>query len=266
VVGCFYLQVLNKERQDLIRFFVKPADITDDTVRLSAEDSAHIRSLRIRPTEMFIVCDGNGNDHMCRLGDVKGDHTIAEIIETQPSWGEPSVSCRVYIAYCSGDRLDYAVGKSVELGACEIILYPSHRCEAVPRDAAKRRARLQRIALESAKQCGRGIVPMVSAAGSFQEAIESAANADLPLFLYECEEELHLKQALTRYFSGLGDASPHPDALSVVTGPVGGFEPFEAELARAAGLVTVTLGARILRCETAPAAALAAIMYHTDNL
>lgn len=240
----------------MIRFFTSRADISGDSARLSAEDAAHIRSLRIRPTELFIVCDGEGNDHICRLGDAKGQGVIAEIVETKPSAGEPSVTCSVYIAYAHGDRLDYAVGKSVELGAHGIVLYPSHRCEAIPRDVAKKTERLQRIALESAKQCGRGIVPKVTAAGTFQEAIAGAASAGLPLFLYEGEEELHLKQAL----------SPVLRCISIVTGPVGGFEPFEAEFARTAGMVIVTLGPRILRCETAPAAALAAIMYHTDNL
>jgi len=267
----------------MVRFFVSSEDISGGLVKLSAEDSVHIRSLRLRPSELFTVCDGEGTDYVCRLcergdtdggrgsGGDKGRASIAEILESFPSRGEPSVTCRVFIAFAGGDRLEYSVQKSVELGAVEIALFPSKRCEDVPRDIGKKTTRLQRIALEAAKQCGRGIVPPVTVAGWFDEAVHQASQADLPLFLYECEDVLHLKQALERHYAERHSNDPNSgfpvsgSSISIVTGPVGGFEPFEAELARSSGMVTVTLGARILRCETAPVAALAAVMFFTDN-
>ena len=241
----------------MTRFFAPPSAIKGGAIQLSAEDAAHMKSLRLRPDELFIVCDGDGADHVCRLISGPGD-PVAEIMETLPSRGEPTVACDVYIAYAKGDRLDYAVQKSVELGARRLILFPSERCVSTPGDKAKKTARLQRIALETAKQCGRGRIPEVTVANSLKEAIEEAADADAPLFFYECEEDLHLKQALEQTCT--------PQTFSIVTGPEGGFEPGEAEQARSAGMTLVTLGKRILRCETAPAAALAAIMYHTGNL
>ena len=241
----------------MTRFFASPADISNGTIRLAEEDAAHIRSLRLRPAELFVVCDGVGSDHICRLGE-RGDNPVAEIIRTQPSRGEPSVACDVYIALAKGDRLDYAAQKSVELGARSVVLFPSARCIAVPGDISKKTARLQRIALETAKQCGRGRIPEVAAVSSFETAIGLAARAGLPLFFYECEEDFHLKQALGQ--------SGTISTVSIVTGPEGGFEPYEADIARSAGMRAVTLGPRILRCETAPAAVLAAVMYHTGNL
>jgi len=218
-----------------------------------------------------------GAEYVCRLGDAvrcagdsergaqdaelaswgRGQGAIAEIIEARPSRGEPSIACTAYIALAKGDRLDYAVQKSVELGAHGVVLFPSRRCVSIPGDMAKKVARLQRIALETAKQCGRGRVPTVSAMGSFEAAIKEASSAELPLFFYECEERLSLREALEQWTLG---------SFSIVTGPEGGFEPHEAEHARDAGMLAVTLGPRILRCETAPAAALAAIMFHTGNL
>jgi len=246
----------------MIRFFTSPSLVSGGQIQLSAEDAAHIRSLRLRPSELFIVCDGEGTDYICKLGDKAKPEQgpAAEIVESRPSVGEPSVSCQVYIALMKGDRLDYAVQKSVELGASGVVLYPSERCIAAPRDMSSKTVRLRRIALETAKQCGRGRVPDVSLAASFKEAVERAARADLRLFFYESENDLHLKQALS------GENLETGISVSLVTGPEGGFEPHEAAYVSSAGFTTVSLGPRILRCETAPVVALAAVMYHTGNL
>ena len=239
----------------MTRFFSDSDSISGNTIYLSANIMDHVRSLRLRPDERFVVCDGNGFDYICKLG-AFGDAS-AEIIERRPTQGEPTVICSVFVAFAKGDRLEYAVQKSVELGAFEIVLFPSHRCVSSPGDHIKKIVRLQRISEEAAKQSGRGRIPIVSALDSYEAAIRKAACAALPMFFYEGEEELHLKQALER----LGEHN----SISIVTGPEGGFELFEVESARAAGMSIVTLGSRVLRCETAPAAVLAAVMFHTGN-
>jgi len=240
----------------MARFFAAASDICGGAIRLDAETARHVRSLRLRPSEQFTVCDGEGTDYICRLGE-RGDGTTAEIIEALPSRGEPSVECAVYIALAKGDRLEYAVQKSVELGAHRIVLFPSARVVAEPGDIAKKTSRLQRIALEAAKQSFRGRVPDIAAADSFAEAVGQAALAELPIFFYECEADRHLKQVL--------ESSGAFKSVSIVTGPEGGFTEDEADFAQSSGMTAVTLGPRILRCETAPAAALSAIMYHTGN-
>ena len=313
----------------MVRFFVAPHDVSGGMIRLSAEDAEHIRSLRLRPSELFIVCDGEGTDYICRLGE-RGDGSAAGIVEQRQSRGEPSVACSVFIAYAKGDRLEYAVQKSVELGAFDIVLYPSERCISVPRDIDKKALRLQKIALETAKQCGRGRVPVVSVAGSFRDAVGWASgklkvesgklkvesggaktesgkkkvdNGDskaesgdpilcgetigsLSIFCYEEEKKKSLKQALEMhdftYSTAVGGGGDNEDGkqgegggsaepgvanrISIMTGSEGGFAPDEAKLATAAGMTPVSLGPRILRCETAPVAALAAVMFHTGNM
>ena len=241
----------------MIRFFAAQSDISDGVIKLKAEDAAHIKSLRLRPAELFIVCDGEGSDYICRLGE-RGGGPTAEIVDTRLSSGEPSIACDVYIALAKGDRLDYAVQKSVELGAMNVFLFQSERCVAMPGDMTKKTTRLRRIALETAKQCGRGRVPEVKSVDTLEAAVRQAACSQLPMFFYECEEKTRIKQIL--------EESRAPSVITIVTGPEGGFEQFEVEMARSAGMHIVTLGPRILRCETAPAAALAAIMYHTGNL
>ena len=227
------------------RFFTAPSDIHGDTIRLSDEDFAHIRVLRLRPGELFAVCDGAGTDYICRLDD---GGRGAEIVERRVSCGESVTQCRVFLA--RSKSLEFAVQKSVELGAHSFVVFPSERSGP----GAIKIARLQKIALEAAKQSGRGIVPCVTAVDSFECAVAQAVDCDIPLFFHELEKT-SLKQVLTSRESG---------TVSIMTGPEGGFTPGEAELAIAAGMTAVMLGPRVLRCETAPAAALAAVMYHTE--
>jgi 16S rRNA (uracil1498-N3)-methyltransferase len=174
--------------------------------------------------------------------------------------GEPSLFCAVYAAYSKGDKLETVVQKSVELGATEIVLFPSARCVSKPETLAivNKTGRLQKIAEEAAKQSGRGKIPWVTAVHSFENAILSASRNDLPLFLYEGEKRYSLKEVL--------DNSAGFKTVTIMTGPEGGFNPEEALFAAENGMRSVSIGPRILRCETAPIAALAAVMYHTGNL
>ena len=251
----------------MIRFFTDPQDVFAKSIKLNDEDSKHIRSLRLRPDEKFVVCDGAGSDYICVLGE-RSDGTFADIISKHESRGEPSVVAKAFMAYSKGDRLDFAVQKSVELGVNEIFLFESERCVAVPRDIPKKVARLQRIALETAKQSGRGIIPVVSSSGHFFAMIDDAVNnSALSMFLYECEECLHIKDVLDPFCAQQpGVNTPETGSISIITGPEGGFEPHEAESAKTRGIQIVSLGSRILRSETAPVVALAAIMYQTGNL
>ena len=251
----------------MIRFFADPKDISAKSIRLNEEDSKHIRSLRLRPDEQVIVCDGAGYDYICKLGE-RSDGTYVEIIDSRRSLGEPDIKCRVFMAYSKGDRLDFAVQKSVELGVQEIVLFESERCVAVPNNIPKKVARLQRIALETAKQSDRGIIPVVSSGGGFNEITDVALHGSaLTMLFYECEDDLHIRDVLDKYFPYESkQANNRTRSISLITGPEGGFEQHEVETARSKGIKIVSLGSRILRSETAPIAALTAIMYQTGNL
>ena len=167
----------------MTRFFVTPENIGKNKIILNIEDITHIRSLRLKPTELFTVCAGIGIDYICKLGE-RGSVPVAEIVEKRLSRSEPRVNCTAFMAYTKGDRMDLAIHKSVELGVYEIVLFPSKRCVAIPKNIQKKTARLQRIALEAAKMSGRGRVPQILTADSFNDAITRAVQADIPLFFY----------------------------------------------------------------------------------
>ena len=120
----------------------------------------------------------------------------------------------------------------------------------------KKLERWQKIAAEAAQQSGRGRIPAVYAAASYEEALNLAAQAELALFLYENEEQYSLSAALRENACA---------AVSLMTGPEGGFSPEEVQKAQDAGLKICSLGKRILRCETAPLCALSAVMYDSGE-
>lgn len=242
------------------RFFIAASNLLGGVACIDGSDIEHLKVLRIKKGEVFTVCDGKGKDYVCRLKSADSKTAEAEIIEVKESVGEPSVFCTVYAAFPKAEKAESIVQKAVELGASKIVFFPSARCVSRPDEAAalKKCIRWQKISEEAAKQSSRGIIPEVLVNMSFEKTIALAAESEMPLFFYEAETDLTLKEALCQKQSY--------KTVSIVTGAEGGFEKEEVIAAKKSGMYITSMGDRILRCETAPVCALAAIMYHTDNL
>ena len=242
------------------RFFVTPESVCGNEIFLRDADAQHIgRVLRMRPGEKLTVCDTAGCDYFCEIAQIAPDCVTLAIESSAPTVSEPKVRVVLYVALSKGDKLDHIVQKAVELGAHEIRLFISKYCVVkwTEKDAEKKTERLCRIALEAAKQCGRGIIPQVVSPIPFAQMCHEAAQFPLPILCYEAERATSLRSVLESRFC---------DEIAVVIGAEGGFAPEEAEAAQAAGLLSVTLGPRILRCETAPSCVLSAIFYHAGEL
>ena len=158
------------------------------------------------------------------------------------------------MAFPKADKLEHVIQKATELGAYEIVAFPSSRCVSRPDEKSlkKKLERWQKIAASAAEQSGRGRIPQVITLGSYKEALERGKQADMALLFYENEHAVTLRMALE---------SGAFQTVSLLTGPEGGLEEAEVEQARKAGFQVCTLGKRILRCETAPLCALSAVMY-----
>ena len=242
------------------RFFVTDSQIGKTTAIITGGDAEHVKVLRMRPGERLVLCDGRGTDYQCAIRDIKPGEVEVDILSSGPCPAEPSVRCTVLAGLPKGERADFIVQKCTEAGASEIVFFLCTRCVARPADSAcsKKVQRWQRIAEEAAKQSGRGLIPQVRLVQDLKSALDIAAAAELRLFMYETGERVTIKDAI-------GSAGSIATA-AVITGPEGGFELQEAELARASGCRVCSMGERILRCETAPVVALSALMYATDNL
>ena len=238
----------------MTRFFVSPEDMIPNFITLTGENAAHAKVLRLKAGEQVLVCDGAGNECVCTVDDSNPQQVSLIVDSRQAATSEAKVQVSVYMAFSKGDKLEHVIQKATELGAYEIVAFPSSRCVSRPDDksVAKKLERWQKIAASAAEQSGRGRIPQVIALNSYNAALERAAKADIAILFYENEKATTLRMALDeKSFT----------TISLLTGPEGGLEDREVEMAKDKGLQICTLGSRILRCETAPLCARSAVMY-----
>ncbi len=231
------------------RFFADR--IEDGIAHFGEEEAVHInRVLRMKPGETLIVPEGRG-EWLCELME---DGRTARLMERRGCCAEPTRSITLYAAYTKADKLELCTQKAVELGMSRVVPFISSRCVRVPdeKSAAKAHERLVRIAHEAVKQCGRAADAEIGGVIDFDGLIERIAKHSLSVFAYE-NADAPLKGVL----------GTEKDDIALIIGPEGGFTESEAERIRAAGAVTVSLGTRILRAETAAIALMAIAAYET---
>ena len=247
------------------RFFIEPSQIGtrengEKTVLIMGADAVHItKSLRMKPGEAVTVCDGAGKEYSCTV-EKTGEAVTLSVISESESRAEPPYRASVYQALVKGDKFDTVVQKAVECGASRIVPFISERCivRLDKKDAAKKVVRWQKIAEEAAKQCGRGIIPEVAGLLTYKEAVAEASGADIPLLCYEDENGRTLRTVL--------DGAAECGTVSVMIGSEGGFSNAEAQQAIAGGMISVGLGERILRTETASSFVLSCLSYRFELL
>lgn len=220
-----------------------------DTVALSPEESGHmLKALRMKAGDPVQLIAAE-RLFLARIDSVSQNAVKAILLEELPS---PEAAVRVTLlqGLPKADKLEWIVQKATELGAYRVL--PVEMARSVARITNKddqKRERLQRIALEAAKQAGRAHVPEVMKAVRLSEALKALKGA--VYVAWEEETALRLSEAL---------ALDKPGEITLVIGPEGGIAPEEIERLRAHGAKAVTLGRRILRTETAGLCALAVTM------
>ena len=238
------------------KFFVFDCENDQKEIVISGDDANHIsRSLRMKTGDALTVCDGRGNDFSCVIGSITKTDVTLEVLSVSKSASEPSYKATLYQALAKSDKMDAIVQKAVETGVARIVPFESRFCIAKIGDGAKNKlARWRRIALEAAKQCGRGIVPEISEPVTYREALEEAAKSECPFICYEDENTVLL-----------GEAAPKgKKEYSFFIGPEGGFSPEEVADAARKGIPSAGLGKRILRTETASSFVLACLCMENE--
>lgn len=245
------------------RFFTEPENISDGMIEI-IDDARHITNvLRMEPGDLIEVFDGGGYDYTAELVEIDSRRCAAKIVGSKRSELEPEIKATLYQGIPKSDKLDTIIQKAVELGVYEIVPVRTARSVAKISDdkrGAQKISRYNKISVEAAKQCGRGIVPEVRAPIDFEEALAELKEFDLSIMPYEI-----LGHDGDKGLSGVLKANPSAKNIAVIIGPEGGFADSEAEKLKDVA-ERVGLGKRILRTETAGSALLAIIMYEYGEI
>lgn len=223
-------------------------------VALIGPEAHHLRDvLRLKqgaPVEAF---DGRGNFARGHVESVTRDAVNLALGRAEASQSETSVRLTLAVALLKGDKLADVVRPATELGVHGFTLLKTTYADVADLPTA-RRSRLERIAEEAARQCGRAVVPKIDGPISLAELLarDEAAEPGRALIVADPRASHTLGEVRTL----LADVT----AATVVTGPEGGLSMEEVRMLEDAGAVAVGLGPRILRAETAPVALAAALL------
>lgn len=245
------------------RFFTEPQNIVDNTARI-VEDASHItRVLRMEPGERILLFDGTGWEYTAELSRIDTKECTANILSKAYSEQEPAVQVTIFQGIPKSGKMESIIQKSVELGVSAIVPTSLERCVARLERGKKETEKLKRwnkVALEAAKQCGRGKVPEVLPSVTLAVAIDRMQAMDLALMPYEVlghQGECSLKSILqAKEYASIG----------ILIGPEGGFSDAEAAFVKESGVNLIGLGKRILRTETVASAMLSMIMYEKNEM
>ncbi|MZH46148.1 MAG: 16S rRNA (uracil(1498)-N(3))-methyltransferase [Nitrospinae bacterium] len=232
------------------KFFVPEEQIVSDKVTLTGSDVSHIRTvLRLKPGASIKVISGSDKLLTVRLIEVKAKVIHGEVVGSEKFEVESPLKVHLGLALTRGNKFDSALRKSVELGVYSVTPLTTDRCVVKMHQAGNKTERWKKIALESAKQCGRTEIPFVAEeVGTLETFCKNNHDRDLNLVFWEMEENNSLKNL---------NLVKAPHSVGVLIGPEGGFSSNEIEKAQDFGFQTIGLGPRILKAETAPVVALA---------
>lgn len=232
------------------RFYAPKDNIAGSSITLDQEESYHsVVVLRAKAGDVVQVFDGDGHEYLCKV-DSADKRTVKLVIERSVDPAAPESPCDITLAAAllKKDKFDLVIQKSVELGIRRFVPLITKRCEVSIDRAEKQADRWERIALDAAKQCGRAKLMTVDAATDLSTFLANDNKPEEKLFFSERD-------------GGPLSITGMPKKISVVIGPVGGWDDGEIDMAAANGYQIVTFGGRILRADTA-AVSIATILQH----
>ncbi len=235
------------------RFYVPDLDASAAHVTLPDDEAEHlVRVLRLGAGAEIDVFDGRGGLWRAQVVEAGKRSAAVRVIEAATPAPEVAVSLTLVISVLKADKMDDVVRDAVMLGATAIVPVVSDRSEISLSnvDKSQRVARWQRIAVSSAKQCGRAVVPVVAAAQTFTAYLAGSRDAARLICVEpSAGTEVRTVQEIAKL-----------DAAHVIVGPEGGWADAELSAARLHGAVAVSLGGRTLRADAAPLVALTALL------
>lgn len=234
------------------RFFVS----SQTAPVIEGEEYKHLASvLRLKAGDTVTLCDGAGMECEATITALTGKQALLMPGEWVACKSEPAHKVALLQCLPKTGKMEVILQKCTELGLSTLVPVVSHRCVALPgKEYEKKRQRYEKVAEAAAKQSGRGRIPTVTMPIDIGKLDVSAYDA--VLLAYEGEHALSLKQAL---------AADPGENIALLIGPEGGFEEEEVRNLVEKGAVSVSLGTRILRTETAGMAMLSQILFALEG-
>ena len=244
-------------------FFIPPDSIQGQVVSFQAQLAHQIRHvLRLGEGDHVAVLDNSGMLYTVVLRAHAGEQALkGQIVGAKTVTSEPQTHLALYFGLSSREKVEWILQKGTEIGVSAFCPFISSRTLVTsPELSNKKLARWERIIQEAAEQSGRGRLPVLNAPDNLLKCVLKAQSEyDLCLMAWEgtCRDDYKLGELRTR-FGG--------DSMALFVGPEGGFSVEEVDAAIEAGVQMVSLGARILRMETAALVFPALVLYELETM
>jgi len=238
------------------RFPIAENQVNNGQALISGTDYKHIvKVLRLKPGDEITLFDTNSTEYYGKIREIGKRDIIVDISESQRVNTESPIEIILLQGLPKGDKMDYIIEKATELGINRIVPVITKRSQIRERD---RKKRWERIALEASKQCGRTKPTIIENTLDFHEAIKLYSKRELAIILHvDCEvsAKSYIKNSLQT-----------PQNIVLFVGSEGGFTDNEVLFGNKMGFISLGLGPRVLRTETASISVLSVIQFHYGDL
>lgn len=224
-----------------------------DKIVVKDGEFIHLKNvLRLGVGDEVIVSLNTDIEYVCEIEKVTKTRAICKINGENKCLRNPLKNIVLFQAVAKKPKFEFIVQKATEIGISEIVPFMSEYC--IAKVTENKAERLYEIALNACKQCERTIIPKISPATDVVGVIERFKEFDIVLFANERTDVGEKLKSLSKQKN-----------IAIIVGSEGGFSQKEKEKFVEAGAVSVSLGKRILRCETASVAMMSLVSILSDN-
>lgn len=245
------------------KFFVKTNQIQENQINIIGKDVNHIsKVLRMKEQDKLQICNEETTEnYIAKIEEINEEKIVTTILEKLQTTNESNVEIDLYQGLPKADKMELIIQKTTEIGISKIVPVDMIRCvvKLEEKEAKKKIERWQKIAETAAKQSKRDKIPRVENKIKLKDIGNIIEKYDIFLIAYEEETANTLKQELKNL------SKKENYKIAILVGPEGGLDSNEIEILKREGAKVVTLGKRILRCETAPITMVSNIIYELEN-
>lgn len=252
----------------MVRFFIPKNKIKNNIAVIDDEEYRHVKNVcRLREGDEIHLADGEGMVYQCVVKKVYKDKIEAAIVKQEKVDIESKIKFNLFQSVIKPDKFDLIIEKAVELGVSAITPVYTERTQY--KLTPSKIERLNKIAKTAVCQCGRAFLPvinepikLIAGANSHSPLLQKISPKDITFFLNERETDPSntIKNIFRRgciYAARINQRAP---TINLIIGPAGGFTKDEEDFLVKNGAVSITLGRRILRAETAVIAAMSILL------